>query len=87
MRRRAETADAESLAFELFQLVDPFAGENDLVIHCFHRGNQNEVVALQAGLDHCANIDDGRIAGHQRLSCHPSAAEKNPLCIQTVLAE
>ena len=70
MGRRAVAADAESLAFEIFEFVDAFARENNLIVLGFDGGDQHQVVALQAGLHDGADIDDRRIAGHQRLGRH-----------------
>jgi hypothetical protein len=39
--RRAETADAESLAFEIFEFIDPLTSKNDLVVHGFYGGHQD----------------------------------------------
>ena len=67
MSRRAVTANAEFLAFEFFEFVDAFAREDDLIVGRFHGGHQHEVVALQAGLHHGADIDDRWVAGDQSL--------------------
>ena len=87
MGRRTVAANAELLAFEFFEFVDAFAGENNLIVLCFHGGDEHEVVALQARLHDRADVDDRRIAGHQRLGRHLAAAQKDRLDFQAVFGE
>src|SRR5258708_21616173 len=87
MGRRAETANAELFAFEIFELVDAFAGENNLVVLRFYGGDQNQVVALQTGLHYGADVNDRRIAGYQRLRGHLAPPQKNRLYFEAIFVE
>ena len=84
---RAKAAHAEAFSLELLDLGYIRTGDNRIIITVFRRGDENDIMPLQAGLDHRADIDDRRIAGDQRLRRHLSAAEENNFGIQTVFLE
>ena len=84
---RAEAADAEFFAFQLFQAGNAGAHENKLVKFVLHACDQHEVVAGEIGLDHRADVDDGRFAGRQGLRRYLAAAQKNRIDVETVALE
>ena len=87
MRRGTETAHAESFPFELLDFGDRREGHHRVSVGAFGRSDQDHVVALEPGLYHGADVDDGRIAGDQRLGGQLAAAKENQFGIQAVLAE
>src|SRR6476660_4150920 len=87
MRRRAETADGEPLAFEIFELVDAFARKDNLIVVVLHGGDEHEVVTLQARLDNRTDVNDRRITGDQSLGRHLSAAQEDRLDLKLILGK
>ena len=87
MRRRAKAADSQALAFQLLDPGNRRLGDDRIIVSRFGRSDQNDVVALQAGLHHGADIDDRRIAGNQRLRRHLAAAKEYHFGIEAVAAK
>ena len=87
VRRRTKAADAEPFALELLDLADAGPRHHRIVVRVFRRGDQDDIVPLQARLHDCTDIDDRRIAGDQRLRRHLTAAEKNDFGVEAVLAK
>jgi hypothetical protein len=75
MCRRSETADAESLALELFHARHcSRASEYALVVGVLHRADEHDVVALQISDDDVADGYQRRSPPDERLNRYLSAA-------------
>ena len=84
---RTKAADAEAFSLELLNLGYIWTGDDRVVITVFRRGDENDIMPLQTGLHHRADIDDGWIPRDERLSRRLSTAEENNFGVQTVFLE
>ena len=82
-----ESADAQVFSFQLFQSLDIGADEDEEIIPGLHGGDEHQIVAGQVGLNHRADVDDGRFAGGQSLRRHLPAAQKDRIDVESVLFE
>src|SRR6185312_16148111 len=87
MRRRSKTADSKPLAFELLQTCDRGSCEDDLIVLCFDRRDQDEIEACQVGLNHGPDIDDWRVSACECLGRKLTAPQENRLNIESVFFE
>ena len=73
--------------FNCSQSLDIGPDEDKEIIPGLHGGDEHQVVAGQVGLNHRADVDDGRFTRGQGLRRHLPAAEKDRVHVESVLFE
>src|SRR5262245_50993941 len=88
MRRRAESADAKTLAFELLDARHHSRpSHHGLIVGVLHRADEHDIVTLKIGNDDVAHRHERRVAAGQRLDRHLPAAQKNQFDVEPVFTK